>query len=101
MTKHFSDFGLDEGLGEPEEENINQKKIIARFNSKKVPQIKIKHDTFNDDSFEFDFYNVPKTSRNHQVINFYDYETENSFSSKQGNLSERFNKTDFINLYDP
>jgi hypothetical protein len=29
-VKYLNDFGTDEGLGEPEEENQNQKKITAK-----------------------------------------------------------------------
>ena len=50
VTKHLEDFGLDEGLGEPEEENENQKKIIARLKAKKTPKLKIQTYNFDNDS---------------------------------------------------
>ena len=34
-TQQISDIGLDEGLGEPQEEEVNQKKIIAKRKTSK------------------------------------------------------------------
>ena len=88
-TKHLKDFGLDEGLGGPEKVNKNQKKIIALLKVKKTPKLKIQTYNFDNNSL-CEHKEVPKTTRNHNLINFHGCDSKNSLSNKPGNLSERY-----------
>lgn len=101
-TQQINDFGLDEGLGEPEIEKGHQKKIIAKRKEKKRTScLKLKEGQLNDNSLS-DIIIIPKTTRNNQLIKFKDYDSENSNIFKTENLSARLSKANDIGeLYNP
>lgn len=47
-TQQISDVGLDEGLGEPEMEEENQKKIVPK-RKKRTSLLRAKQPNFNED----------------------------------------------------
>ena len=88
-TKHLEDFRLEEGLDEPEKVNKIQRKIIALLKVIKTPKLKTQTYNFDNDSL-CEHKEVPKTTRNHNLINFHGCDSKNSLSNKPGNLSERY-----------
>lgn len=100
--EYFTEFGADEGLGEPEEESDNHKKIVAKTKlNKQATQKETKVDKDVERSL-YGYINAPKATRNNRLINFYDYDSDNSSLFKTENLSARMNTpNDLFALYDP
>jgi hypothetical protein len=103
-TQQVYDFGLYEGLGEPEIEKDHQNKIIAKRKEKKRTScLKLKEGKLNENNLS-DIIIVPKTTRNNHLINFKDYDSESSKMFKTENLSARLGNgtgNGTGELYDP
>ena len=102
-SQYFTKLGFEEGLGEPELESWDQQKIIAKHKSKRRTSVlRLPEDKDFNKYDIIDMVVAPKTTRNNQIINFYDYDSDSSSIFKAENLSARLNqKTDLGALYDP